>query len=94
MEQAKKVLETTHPEAAVVDITDRVKAEQELKAAKLSAERAKAAGIDAVVFGPGHIEQAHAADEYVELTQLQAAHRAFVRVLGTHGVDAGAALVR
>jgi len=54
-----------------------------------------AAGIDAVVFGPGHIEQAHAADEYVELTQLQAAYRAFVQVLGNHGGDAGdgAALV-
>ena len=40
-----------------------------------------AAGIDAVVFGPGHIEQAHAADEYVEVSQLEMAHRAFVRLL-------------
>ena len=39
-----------------------------------------AAGIDAVVFGPGHIAQAHAADEYVELAQLEAAHQAFVRL--------------
>jgi acetylornithine deacetylase len=40
-----------------------------------------AAGIDAVVFGPGLIEQAHAADEYVELAQLESATRTFVRVL-------------
>lgn len=40
-----------------------------------------AAGIDAVVFGPGRIEQAHAADEYVEWSQLETAHDAFVRVL-------------
>ena len=40
-----------------------------------------AAGIDAVVFGPGHIEQAHAADEYVETAELQGAHDTFVRLL-------------
>jgi acetylornithine deacetylase len=40
-----------------------------------------AAGIDAVVYGPGDIAQAHAPDEYVELAQLVAAHHAFVRVL-------------
>jgi acetylornithine deacetylase len=39
-----------------------------------------AAGIDAVVFGPGHIEQAHAADEYVELSQLEMARDAFLRI--------------
>lgn len=38
------------------------------------------AGIDAVVFGPGHIEQAHAADEFVELAQLDAAGAAFDRL--------------
>jgi acetylornithine deacetylase len=40
-----------------------------------------AAGIDAVVFGPGEIAQAHAPDEYVDLAQLVAARDAFVRVL-------------
>jgi acetylornithine deacetylase len=40
------------------------------------------AGIDAVVFGPGAIAQAHAPDEYVELAQLIEAHDAFVHVLG------------
>ena len=40
------------------------------------------AGIDAVVFGPGDIAQAHAADEFVEISQLQAAHAAFLKVLG------------
>jgi acetylornithine deacetylase len=40
------------------------------------------AGIDAVVFGPGDIAQAHGADEYVELEQLAAARDAFLQVLG------------
>ena len=39
-----------------------------------------AAGIDAVVFGPGHIEQAHAADEYVDLVELEAAFETFVQL--------------
>ena len=39
------------------------------------------AGIDAVVFGPGDIAQAHAADEFVELAQLEAARDAFLQVL-------------
>jgi acetylornithine deacetylase len=39
------------------------------------------AGIDAVVFGPGDIAQAHAADEFVELAQLEAAHATFLKVL-------------
>jgi acetylornithine deacetylase len=39
-----------------------------------------AAGIDAVVFGPGHIEQAHAADEYVEVSELEMARSAFLKI--------------
>jgi acetylornithine deacetylase len=38
-------------------------------------------GIDAVVFGPGDIAQAHAADEWVEVAQLEVAEAAFARVL-------------
>jgi acetylornithine deacetylase len=38
-------------------------------------------GIDAVVFGPGSVAQAHAADEYVELAELEAARAAYARVL-------------
>jgi acetylornithine deacetylase len=38
------------------------------------------AGIDAVVFGPGHIEQAHAADEYVEVSELEMARSVFLRI--------------
>jgi acetylornithine deacetylase len=38
-------------------------------------------GIDAVVFGPGAIAQAHAADEYVELAELEAARAAYAHVL-------------
>lgn len=38
-------------------------------------------GIDAVVFGPGHIDQAHAADEFVEAAQLVTACDAFIRGL-------------
>jgi len=39
------------------------------------------AGIDAVVFGPGDIAQAHAADEYVTMDDLEAAQAAFEQVL-------------
>ncbi|MGA3119941.1 MAG: M20/M25/M40 family metallo-hydrolase [Polyangiaceae bacterium] len=39
------------------------------------------AGIDAVVFGPGDIAQAHAADEFVETSQLLAATDAFLQGL-------------
>jgi acetylornithine deacetylase len=38
-------------------------------------------GIDGVVFGPGRIEQAHAADEYVDIAELQAAQAAFEKIL-------------
>jgi acetylornithine deacetylase len=40
-----------------------------------------AAGIDAVVFGPGDIAQAHAPDEYVEMAQLTLARDTFLRAL-------------
>ncbi len=39
-----------------------------------------AAGMDAVVFGPGRIEQAHAPDEFVEPAELEMAHQVFLRV--------------
>jgi acetylornithine deacetylase len=58
---------------------DRVRAPQDL-AFWTEAALFAAAGIDAVVFGPGFIEQAHAADEYVELAQLEQARDAFQRV--------------
>ncbi len=38
-------------------------------------------GIDAVVFGPGDVAQAHAADEFVTIADLEAAHAAFAAVL-------------
>jgi acetylornithine deacetylase len=38
-------------------------------------------GIDAVVYGPGAVEQAHAADEHVELAELETARAAFARAL-------------
>ena len=44
------------------------------------------AGIDAVVCGPGDIAQAHAANEYVELSQLEACE-AFMRRLLTRLTD-------
>ena len=43
------------------------------------------AGIPTVVCGPGHIAQAHQADEYVSLAQLAAGER-FLRALATGGV--------
>jgi len=39
-----------------------------------------AAGVDAVVFGPGRIEQAHAADEFVAISELEVARDTFVRL--------------
>jgi len=45
------------------------------------ASRLSERGIDAVVFGPGSIAQAHAADEYVEFAELEAARDAFSHVL-------------
>jgi acetylornithine deacetylase len=45
------------------------------------AARLSEAGIDAVVYGPGKIDQAHAADEYVDLFELEAARAAFSRAL-------------
>jgi acetylornithine deacetylase len=38
-------------------------------------------GIDAVVYGPGRIEEAHAADEHVEVAELEAAQALFARAL-------------
>lgn len=39
------------------------------------------AGINAIVFGPGHLEQAHRPDEYVELHQLATAQARYAQVL-------------
>jgi len=39
-------------------------------------------GIDAVVYGPGRVEQAHAADEFVELDELEEAVRVLGQALG------------
>ncbi len=41
------------------------------------------AGIDAVVFGPGDVEQAHAAGEFVRMSEVEIAQQAFVHAL--HG---------
>ena len=40
-----------------------------------------AAGVPATVFGPGDIAQAHTADEWVSLAQLQTAFETYVRVI-------------
>jgi acetylornithine deacetylase len=45
------------------------------------AARLSERGVDAVVYGPGHIEQAHAADEHVELAELEEARATFARIL-------------
>jgi acetylornithine deacetylase len=39
------------------------------------------AGIDAVVFGPGDIAQAHGADEFVEVAQLESARDIFLGIV-------------
>jgi acetylornithine deacetylase len=38
-------------------------------------------GIDAVVYGPGDVAQAHAADEFVTIAELETAHAVFAAVL-------------
>jgi len=45
------------------------------------ASRFSERGIDAVVFGPGDVAQAHAADEFVEMAQLETARAAYAHVL-------------
>lgn len=44
-----------------------------------------AAGIDAVVFGPGDIARAHKADERVPIAELERARDTLVRVFEVHG---------
>lgn len=39
------------------------------------------AGLNAVVYGPGNLDQAHRPDEYVEIDQLHAAQRRYAAVL-------------
>jgi acetylornithine deacetylase len=41
-----------------------------------------AAGLNAIVFGPGSIAQAHSADEWVALSQLQMAAERYLEILG------------
>jgi acetylornithine deacetylase len=45
------------------------------------AARLSERGIDAVVYGPGYIKHAHAADEHVEIAQLESARATFAHVL-------------
>jgi acetylornithine deacetylase len=46
-----------------------------------------ATGIDAVVFGPGDIAQAHAPDEWVAVEQLEIARRAFSHIIRSTGEE-------
>ena len=45
------------------------------------AARLSERGVDAVVYGPGVVEQAHAADEHVEIAELESARATFAHVL-------------
>ena len=58
-------------------VADRVDLGFWTEAARLSEH-----GIDAVVFGPGEVEQAHAADEFVTIADLETARATFATVLG------------
>jgi acetylornithine deacetylase len=49
------------------------------------------AGIPAVLCGPGNIEQAHKANEYVELAQLEACDRFLAKVARSLMLDAPSA---
>ncbi|MBX9402579.1 acetylornithine deacetylase [Lysobacter sp. BMK333-48F3] len=42
-----------------------------------------AAGLTAIVYGPGHIAQAHTADEWVALEQLQGYAQSVARIIGS-----------
>ncbi|MEM9058424.1 MAG: M20/M25/M40 family metallo-hydrolase, partial [Pseudomonadota bacterium] len=44
-----------------------------------------AAGVPAIVFGPGDIAQAHTADEWVALNELKTAFDTYVRIID-HGL--------
>lgn len=44
-----------------------------------------AAGLPAIVMGPGNIAQAHAADEWVDVDQLQEALESYARVVKSNG---------
>ena len=46
------------------------------------------AGYTAIVLGPGDIVQAHSADEFVELSQLQKITETYMAMI-THGVRHG-----
>ena len=39
-----------------------------------------AAGVPTVVFGPGSIDQAHTADEFIEIDELELATEIFYRI--------------
>jgi acetylornithine deacetylase len=44
-----------------------------------------AVGLPALVLGPGHIEQAHASDEWVSVEQLEAAFALYGRIVSGDG---------
>jgi len=44
-----------------------------------------AAGIPSVLFGPGSIQQAHTAEEFVELAQVEAASRVYAEIIRQSG---------
>jgi acetylornithine deacetylase len=72
--------ETRDPRAFVAWLGERAQAPVDLPFGTEAGQFVEQ-GIDAVVFGPGHIEQAHKADEYVELDELEDAVRMFLRVM-------------
>ena len=47
-----------------------------------------AAGLTALVYGPGDIAQAHSADEWVRLTELAEAANTHRRIIDAHGAHA------
>lgn len=71
----------TPPDAGVVRIAQQVLAASGLNADILGvpfgsdASKLSRIGIPTIVFGPGCIDQAHAADEYVEIDQVRTAQR-------------------
>lgn len=70
----------TPPDSDVAEVAAQVLAEMGLSAELAGvpfgsdASKLAAAGVPSIVFGPGSIDQAHAAIEYVELAQVQQAY--------------------
>ncbi|MBM3956017.1 MAG: M20 family metallopeptidase [Planctomycetes bacterium] len=76
--------------AAARDVASRLGLDGQIVGVPYGSDASKfaRAGVDALVFGPGSIDQAHAADEFVDITALETArgfYREWARAAGERG---------